>query len=109
MNGRYYMDEQTLRQVVEIVGRTAAAAAVSSFLAEVVLKGFISQRPTRILLESGIPATLYAVGAKDAPAEVYVSSKRDSIDWRPALFFTGVFIGCKYLLEYREKHIANVR
>lgn len=105
----YYMDEQTLREVVELVGKTAAAACVSAFLSEVVLKGLVSVRPTKIIVENGIPAALYTVDSKKGPAAVYVSAHRSVTDWRPVLFFAAVFAGCKYFLDYRDKNVANVK
>ena len=61
MNGYngYYVDEQTLREVIETVGKTAAAACISAFLSDVVLRALISSRPTKIVVEDGIPAALY--------------------------------------------------
>ena len=70
----YYVDEQTLREVVELVGKTAAAACVSAFLSEVVLKSMVNARPTKIVVEDGIPAALYTIGKNDKPAAVYVST-----------------------------------
>ncbi len=104
----YFADEQTLRQIIESVGKTAAVAALSAVLSDVVLKGLISTAPTRITVQNGIPAELYAVGKNDYPTEVYVSAKRSSVDWRPALFFGSVFLLCKLLLEYRESNVPNV-
>ncbi|MBS1403939.1 MAG: hypothetical protein HPZ99_02660, partial [Oscillospiraceae bacterium] len=55
MNGYngYYVDEQTLREVIETVGKTAAAACISAFLSDVVLRALISSRPTKIVVEDG--------------------------------------------------------
>ncbi len=108
MNG-YYFDEQTLREVIETVGKTAAAACISSFLSDVVLRAVISSGPTKIVVEDGIPAALYTIGPKDKPKAVYVSSKRSRADWRPVIFFGAVFAACKYILDSREKNIANVK
>ncbi len=108
MNG-YFTDEQTLREIVELVGKTAAAACLSSFFSEVVLKSLISARPTEIIIEKGVPAVLYTADSKKGPAAVYVSSKKSVTDWRPVLFFAALFAGCKYFLDYREKNIANVK
>ncbi len=105
----YYVDEQSLRDIIELVGKTAAAACISSFLSEVVLKTVINARPTKIVVENGIPAALYTIGEKDKPAAVFVSSRRSRTDWKPVLFFAAVFAGCKYILDYREKNIANVK
>lgn len=105
----YYVDEQTLREVVELVGKTAAAACVSAFLSEVVLKSMINARPTKIVVEDGIPAALYTIGKNDKPAAVYVSTRRSKVDWKPVLFFGAVFAGCKYFLDHREKNVANVK
>lgn len=103
------MDEQALREIVELVGKTAAAACVSAFLSEVVLKTIISARPTKIVVENGIPAALYTINGKDGPSAVYVSSRRSRTDWKPVLFFGAVFAGCKYFLDYREKNVPNVK
>lgn len=108
MNG-YYVDEQTLREVIEAVGKAAAAACVSSFLSDVVFRALVSSRPTKIVVEDGIPAALYTIGSKDGPKAVYVSSKRSKADWRPVIFFGAVFAGCKLILDSREKNIANVK
>ncbi|MCM1523034.1 MAG: hypothetical protein NC120_01135 [Ruminococcus sp.] len=108
MNG-YYIDEQTLREVIETVGKTAAAACISAFLSEVVLRTIVSPHPTKIIVEDGIPATLYTIGAKDKQAAVYVSSKSSRADWKPVIFFGAVFGLCKYILDYREKNISNVK
>lgn len=108
MNG-YFMDEQTLREVVESVGKTAAAACVTSFLSGVLLKKLVSVRPTEILVEDGVPAALYTIGSKDSPRAVYVSSKKYQTDWKPVIFFGLVFAGCKYFLDYRDKNVANIR
>lgn len=107
--GSYYIDEQTLREVIEMVGKTAAAACISAFLSEVVLKTLVSAGPTKILVEDGIPATLYTIGAKDKQSAVYVSSKRSRADWKPVIFFGAVFGICKYILDYRDKNVANVK
>lgn len=108
-NNNYFADEGTLRRVLEIVGTTAAAAAFTAFLSDVVLKSFVSSQPTKILVESGIPAELYAIGKNDFPSEIYVSAKRSQADWKPVLFFAAVFVGCKLMLENREKLVANVK
>ncbi|MBP1547255.1 MAG: hypothetical protein J6A37_11740 [Oscillospiraceae bacterium] len=105
----YYVDEQSLREIIELVGKTAAAACISSFLSEVVLKAAVNARPTKIVVENGIPAALYTIGEKDGPRAVFVSSRRSKVDWKPVLFFGAVFAGCKYILDYREKNVANVR
>lgn len=88
MNGYngYYVDEQTLREVIETVGKTAAAACISAFLSDVVLRALISSRPTKIVVEDGIPAALYTIGEHDKPKAVYVSSRRSRVDWRPVIF-----------------------
>lgn len=111
MNGYngYYVDEQTLREVIETVGKTAAAACISAFLSDVVLRALISSRPTKIVVEDGIPAALYTIGEHDKPKAVYVSSRRSRVDWRPVIFFGAVFVGCKYILDSREKNIANIK
>lgn len=106
---RYYMDEQTLREVIETVGKTAAAACISSFLSEVVLNTLMNKAPARILVENGVPAVLYTIGGKDSPHAVYVSSKRSRANWTPVIFFGAVFGLCKYILDYRDKNIANVK
>lgn len=108
MNSSYFMDEQTLREVLETVGKTAAAACISTFLSEVVLKTIISARPTEIVVENGIPAALYTVDKKNGPAAVYVSARKSRADWRPAIFFGLIFAGCKYILDYRDKNVANI-
>ena len=105
----YYVDEQTLREVIELVGKTAAAACISSFLSEVVLKAVVNARPKKIVVENGIPAALYTIGSGDKPSAVYVSSRRSKVDWKPVIFVGAVFAGCKYILDYREKNIANVK
>lgn len=104
----YFADEQTLRQIIESVGKTAAVAALSAVLSDVILKGMVSAAPTRISVERGIPAELYAIGKNDFPTDVYVTAKRSTVDWRPAIFFGSVFLLCKLLLEYREANVANV-
>ena len=106
MNGYngYYVDEQTLREVIETVGKTAAAACISAFLSDVVLRALISSRPTKIVVEA-----LYTIGEHDKPKAVYVSSRRSRVDWRPVIFFGAVFAGCKYILDLREKNIANIK
>ncbi len=106
---RYYADEQTLREIIELVGKTAAAACISAFLSEVVLKTIVSARPTKIVVENGIPAALYTINGSDGPKAVYVTSRRSKADWKPVLFFGAVFAGCKYILEYREKNVPNVK
>ena len=108
-NNSYLADEQTLRRVLEMVGVTAAAAACTAFLSDVVFKGIVAAQPTKILIESGVAAELYAIGKNDIPSEIYVSAKKNSADWRPVLFFAAVFIACKFLLEDREKLVANVK
>ena len=108
-NNSYLADENTLRRVLETVGMTAAAAACTAFLSDVVLKSLVSSRPTKILVESGIPAELYAIGKNDIPGEIYVSTKRTQADWKPVLFFAAVFLACKMILENREKNVPNVR
>lgn len=108
MNG-YFVDEQTLRDVVETVGKTAAAACVSAFLSEVVLKALVSARPTKIVVEDGIPAALYTIGANDAPKAVFVSSHKSRVDWKPVIFFGAVFVGCKYFLDQREQNVPNIK
>lgn len=104
----YFADENTLRQILENVGKTAAVAALSAFLGDVVLKSLIAAPPTRFTVESGVPVQLYAVGNKDYPTDVFVSAKRSNADWRPAIFFAAIFVGCKLMLEYREKNVPNV-
>lgn len=105
----YYVDEQTLREVIEAVGKTAAAACISSFLGGVVLNTLVSVKPTKVLVENGIPACIYTIGEKDAPRAVYVSSHRSRADWRPVIFFGAVFAACKYILDYRDKNVPNVQ
>lgn len=105
---KYFVDEQTLREVIEMVGKTAAAACISTFLSEVVLKTLVSRRPTEIVVENGVPAALYTIDSKKGPAAVYVSARRSRADWRPAIFFALVFAGCKYILEYRDKNVVNI-
>ena len=61
---KYYVDEQTLREVVEMVGKTAAAACISSFLGGVVLSTLVNPQPTKIVVENGVPANIYTVGGK---------------------------------------------
>ena len=108
-NNNYFADELTLRRILETVGTTAAAACLTAVLSDVVLKGLVSVRPTKILVENGVPAELYAIGKNDYPSEIYVSAKRSQTDLRPALFFAAVFIGCKMILEYREQNVPNIR
>lgn len=105
----YYVDEQTLREVIENVGKTAAVACISAFLSDVVLRSLISARPTKIIVEDGIPAALYTIGEKDYPRAVFVSSKKSAADWRPVLFFGAVVAGCKLFLDYREKNFVNIK
>lgn len=105
---KYYVDEQTLREVVEMVGKTAAAACISSFLGGVVLSTLVNPQPTKIVVENGVPANIYTVGGKDAPRAVYVSSKPVRADWKPVLFFGAVFAACKFFLEYREDNVPNI-
>ena len=107
MNG-YYIDEQTLREVIETVGKTAAAACISSFLGGVVLTTLVNPHPTKIVVENGVPANIYAVGGKDAPRAVYVSSKPIRADWKPVFFFGAVFAACKFILDYRDKNVPNI-
>ncbi|MBQ5330934.1 MAG: hypothetical protein J6F31_06750 [Oscillospiraceae bacterium] len=107
-SNNYFSDEQTLRLILENVGKTAAVAALSAFLGDVVLKSMVTSAPTRFTVESGVPVELYAVGRNDYPTDVYVSSRRTHADWRPALFFASVFLVCKLVLEYREKNVPNV-
>ncbi len=107
--GGYYTDEQTIREVVEIVGKTAAAACVSAFISEVVFKALVSARPTKIIVENGIPAALYTIKGSDGPKAVFVSSRRSRVDWKPVIFFGAVFAGCKYFLDNRDKNVANVK
>lgn len=106
MNG-YFADEQTLREVIAAVGKTAAAACVTSLLTAV-LNTAVNKRPTQIIVENGIPATLYTIGKNDKPAAVYVSTKRSDPDWKPVIFFGAVFAGCKLFLDNREKNVANI-
>ncbi|MBQ5316199.1 MAG: hypothetical protein J6I96_01465 [Oscillospiraceae bacterium] len=108
-NNNYFADEQTLRRILETVGTTAAAACLTAVLSDVILRSLVSVRPTRINVENGVPAELYAIGKNDYPTDVYVSTKRSQADLRPALFFAAVFVGCKLILENREKNIANVK
>ena len=107
-NNNYFADEQTLRLILENVGKTAAVAALTAFLSDVVLKGIVAGAPTRITVDRGVPVELYSVGKNDFPTDVYVTAKRTGIDLRPALFFGSVFLLCKLLLEYREANFANV-
>ena len=108
-NNNYFADEATLRKILETVGTTAAAACLTALLSDVVLKALVSTRPTKILVENGVPAELYAIGKNDYPSEIYVSARRSQTDLRPALFFAAVFVGCKLLLENREQNVANVK
>ena len=103
----YYCDEQTLREVIEAVGKTAAAACISSLLG-VILSSAVNTKPTKILVEDGVPAALYTIGKNDKPSVVYVSARNQKADWKPVIFFGAVFAGCKLILDHREKNIANV-
>lgn len=108
MNSSYQLNEQALREFVDQIGRSAAAACAMAFLTEVVLKGIINARPTKIVVENGIPAALYTIGEKDKPKAVYVSSRRERANLAPVIFFGGLYLGSRLFLEYREKNFANV-
>ncbi|MGN0666907.1 MAG: hypothetical protein ACI4KF_10325 [Huintestinicola sp.] len=105
----YTINEQALREFVQSIGKSAAVACTMAVLSEVVLKGIINARPTKIVVENGIPAALYTIGEKDGPRAVYVSSRREKINLTPVIFFGGLYLGSKLFLEYREKNFANVR
>lgn len=105
----YYMDEQSLREIIEMVGKTAAAACISAAL-NVAVTNLVTTRATKIVVEDGIPAALYTLdGGKKKPSAVFISTKRSRADIKPVLFFGAVFLGCKYFLDYREKNISNVK
>lgn len=107
MNG-YFTDEQTMREIVEAVGKTAAATCISAILGAVV-HSLVSTKATEVIVEQGIPTEIYTIGKRDEPSAVYISTRRSKTDLKPALFFGAVFLGCKYFLDYRDKNIANVK
>lgn len=77
-------------------------------LTDVIMKAVASPSPTKILVDKGVPAQLYAIGSKDKSSAVYVSTKKNGVNWKPALFFGAIAVGCWYILDYRDKNYANV-
>ncbi len=101
------MDEQTLRYIIEAAGKAAAATAAAALI-NAVFQTAVSVKPTKIVLEKGVPAKIYSVGTDNGPSAVYVSTKKNKADWKSVFFYGAVFLGCKYILDYREKNIANI-
>ncbi|MCD7731631.1 MAG: hypothetical protein LUI05_09090 [Oscillospiraceae bacterium] len=65
----------------------AAAALVSAVLAKILLP-----KPTKIIIDEGIPAELVTIGKKDNPKAVYVSSKKHSANIAPAVILAAAAV-----------------
>lgn len=106
MKSDFNFTDREIRELLETVERGAAACCISAFIFRLVLRPLFNNNATKIIVEKGVPAQLYAVGAKDKPSAVYVSSKSSSGDWYPAVFFL-LYLICRLLRTYGEKTFVD--
>ena len=103
----FQVNEQLLKQALTQAMESATVMAVNMFAAETV-RAIFAPRPTKIMIENGVPANLTIAGKKGKPQAVYVTTKRLRANYAPALFFGAVAFGCYALMKYREKDVEII-
>ncbi len=79
-----------------------------------VLYGFIERfllpKQTKIVVDEGVSAELVALGKKGNPKAVYVSSKKNHLNFRGAIVFCIIAnLLTSFIKKYEEDHKISVR
>lgn len=70
---------------------------------------FLLPKKTKIVVDEGIEAELVAIGKKGNPKAVYVSSKKNRINFRGAVIFsTLALVITKLIAQYEENHNITI-
>lgn len=71
---------------------------------------FLLPKQTKIIVDDGVPAELTVLGKKGNPKAVYVSSKKNRINFRGAVFFClAANILTKLIQKYEEEHKVSIK
>ena len=99
--------EQMAEQAITEAMTSCVMAAVSTFAIETV-RNIFALRPTKVLLENGLPANITIEGKKGRPKAVFVTTKRLKANYAPAFVFAAAAGACYLLLRSREKAKSDI-
>ncbi len=93
------ISEKKAKEMLCTIRCQAVKCAAVSIVSEVLYKTLIAPRSSKVIVDKDVPTEIVAIGSKDGPAAVYVTTKkRRRINIVPAVACITVAGICHYLL-----------